>query len=224
MSKQLKISDLKRVVNVDVISKYAQILNNEGNKDEKQIEEILTKLGEKTPSREVLLQTRLGFILRDLSVREGLSTHLREKARDLRTKWKDFHKNLLLAPKYDVKCDKPTTENRERAKKSLFNQFLNSSPASRNKYNFETSLEANVVELEFTIFKHCDTLINKNYFITVRKCLRVIDDNLELRNYFLNYEIDSEEFLKRALKLYSTAPNQAQCDEDIQNENIVTLD
>jgi hypothetical protein len=212
MSKQLKISDLKRVVNVDVINKYADILKNESNKDEKQIEDILKKLSEKTPSREVLLQTRLGFILRDLSAREGLSIHLRDRARDLRTKWKEFHKNLMLAPKYDVKCDKPTTEHRENAKKSLANQF------KQSHFEFDVA-EHLVADLEFSIFKRCDTLINTRYFNTVKKCLRVIADNNELCKRFLSYDLDSEEFLTRAFKFHINT-----VESNSRNEDPVTLD
>ena len=224
MSKQLKISDLKRVVNVDVINKYAEILKNESNKDEKQIDEILKKLSEKTPSREILLKTRLGFILRDVAARESLSLHLREKARDLRTKWKEFHKSLLLAPKYDVKCDKPTTEHRENAKKSLSNQF------NQMDTRLLDADENLVADLEFSIFKHCDTLINVRYFNTVKKCLRVIDENRELSNRFLSYEIDSEEFLSRSLKYHqslssqASSKNQAQFESNSKNEEIFTLD
>lgn len=125
MSKQLKLNECKRVVNVDKFSEYAARLK-EKRISEEEIDRILDELGKKTPSRDVLLKTRLGFILKAVAENERLSKPVRDKARQLRTKWKDFHKRLFLAPKLDVKCDKPTTEGRERAKKSLENVFSNS--------------------------------------------------------------------------------------------------
>ena len=225
MSKQMKISDLKRVVNVDKIKKYADILKNENNRDEIQIETILKELSEKTPSREILLQTRLGFILRDLSARESLPMHLRDQARDLRTKWKEFHKSLLLAPKFDVKCDKPTTESRENSKQTLRNQFLRSNSSSEATVFFEADHENQLVaDLEFTIFKHSDSLIGSRYFSTVRKCLRVIAENSEIRNLFLTYQMQPEEFLNRSLK-HQTFSSEVKSDVHTDTSNsLVTLD
>ena len=204
----MKISDLKRVVNVDTINKYADILKNENNKDEKQIEAILKELSTKTPSREILLKTRLGFILRDLAARESLSKQVRDRARDLRTKWKEFHKSLLLAPKFDVKCDKPTTESRQNAKKTLANQFARSNAAHSDSLLFSIDGEENmslIGDLEFTIFKYCNTLINAKYFSTVRKCLKSIADNPELSHRFLTYEISAQEFLTKSVKYESSS-------------------
>ena len=98
------------MVNVDEISKNALILADTSNSDARQIENILVELNTKTPSREILMKTRLGFVLKELASRQSLPRSTREMARDLREKWKDFHKRLLCAPKCDVKCDKPTTE------------------------------------------------------------------------------------------------------------------
>ena len=80
MGKQLKIGELKRVVNIDVIFKYTQILKNGENTNVKQIENILGDLSNKTPSREVLIKTKLGFILKELSNRKTLPTKTRSMA------------------------------------------------------------------------------------------------------------------------------------------------
>jgi hypothetical protein len=221
MVKQLKISELKRVVNVEQINKYAIILKNENNNDEKQIETILNELNTKMPSREILLKTRLGFILRDLANRDNLSKNIREKAKQLRLKWKEFHKRILLAPKYDVKCDKPTTENRQNARNSLTNCFLRTNkPKDAGKesnskisdvvFNPEHEEFTQLIsDLEFLIFQYSDSLVNSKYFNTVRKCLKTITDNKDLRNGFLNYEITSKEFLKIAINEQSNMRNSS---------------
>ena len=211
MGKQLKISELKRVVNVDLLSKYANILSDEKNKDEKQIESILNELFSKTPSRDVLIKTRLGFILKDLSNRRHLSPTLRQKATDLRSKWKDFHKRLLLAPKFDVKCDKPTTERRQKARNSLHIAFeksiqreLNSSSQSVsniNKIDNQTSEQIHLLvgDLEFEIFKYCETLVNTKYLNSVNACIKYINENSDLRSKFLSCEITSAQFIQNCL-------------------------
>lgn len=116
---------------MDKFSEYASRLK-EKRISEDEIERILSELGKKTPSRDVLLKTRLGFILKDVAENPRLSKSVRDRARQLRTKWKDFHKRLFLAPKVDVKCDIPTTEGRERAKKSLENVLTKSSSSLSN--------------------------------------------------------------------------------------------
>ena len=49
MSKQLKINELKRVVNIDQFTKYASILKDSRNTNEREIEQILKELDSKTP-------------------------------------------------------------------------------------------------------------------------------------------------------------------------------
>lgn len=249
MVKQLKISELKRVVNVEQISKYAIILKNESNNDEKQIDNILNELNTKMPSREILLKTRLGFILRDLAIREGLSKEIREKAKQLRLKWKEFHKRILLAPKYDVKCDKPTTENRQNARNSLSNCFLRTNKSKEEVKNANAKIDVVVFnpeheeftqlisDLEFLIFQYCDSLVNSKYFNTVRKCLKSITDNLELRNRFLSYDLTSKDFLKIALNEqtslrnsssdlsdYFQTPSTSHSASKLVNDNTVIID
>ena len=104
MGKQLKLNELKRVVNVDKFSEYAAILANSANRNEKQIDKVLDELGKKTPSRDILKSTKLGHILKEVANRDCLSRTVRSKARRLREQWKEFHKRLLQAPRYDVKC------------------------------------------------------------------------------------------------------------------------
>ena len=101
MGKQLK---LNRVVNVDKFSEYAGILSDPTNQNESQLDKVLDELGKKTPSRDVLKRTKLGHILKEVSDRSTLSRSIRSKAKRLREQWKEFHKRLLQAPRYDVKC------------------------------------------------------------------------------------------------------------------------
>ena len=201
MVKQLKISELKRVVNVDLLSKYANILSDENNKDEKQIESILNELFTKTPSRDVLIKTRLGFILKDLSNRRNLSSNIRQKATDLRNKWKDFHKRLLLAPKFDVKCDKPTTERRQKARNSLHVAFEKSiqRDLKSSSQSMSEQIHLLVGDLEFEIFKHCETLVNTKYLNSVNMCIKYINENSDLRSKFLSCEITSTQFVQNFL-------------------------
>jgi hypothetical protein len=198
MAKQMKISDLKRVVNVETISKYAMQLRNEENMDEEQIENILNELEKKTPSREILMKTRLGFILKDLAERESLSKDVRDKARALRLKWKEFHKRLLLAPKYDVKCDKPTTEGRERARKALKNAFTKSKDQTTTDVHEatinEVDLDSVIKEIEFKIFTFNDNLVNISYFDMIRKAVRCVGD-IDQFSKLIKQEITLKEFL-----------------------------
>ncbi|CAF0926447.1 unnamed protein product [Brachionus calyciflorus] len=202
MGKQLKINELKRVVNIDKFSKYANILKDTNFNDERQIDSILNELALKTPSREVLMKTKLGFILKEISNRERLSKKIRDKALNLRTKWKDFHKKLLLAPKYDVKCDKPTTENRQKARQALLKTFINTNASSNGNIFFDSNQEEHITfvnDLEFAIFNHNDNLVNNKYFNLVRKCIRVINEKSKIRNDFLNYDLKAEDLIKQYL-------------------------
>ena len=79
MSKQLKISDLKRVVNLDEIRKLATILKDDKS-NETEILSAIEQLSTKMPSKEVLMQTRLGFILKDISKNEKISQEIRIRA------------------------------------------------------------------------------------------------------------------------------------------------
>jgi hypothetical protein len=56
MAKQVKISELKRVVNVDEMTKIASILKSTQS-TKVQITSALDRLNDKTPSREVLMTT-----------------------------------------------------------------------------------------------------------------------------------------------------------------------
>lgn len=198
MGKQLKISELKRVVNVDTFSKYASILADVTNENEKELINVLDELSKKTPSRDVLKQTKLGYILKDLSNRDKLSKEVRDKARRLRDKWKEFHKRLLLAPRYDVKCDKPTNESRTRARQSLTSAFAQSNIFDENK---ETEKQM-ILDLEFQIFQCCDTLVNTRYYNLIRKCLKEINENDSLRDNLIGRKQSVKEFaLKCSLEV-----------------------
>jgi len=203
MSKQLKISELKRVVNVDTITKHAAVLSDVNNLNQKQIESILIELGGKTPSKEVLMKTRLGFILKDLANREGLPKRTRNMANDLRQRWKDFHKRLMLAPKYDVKCDKPTSEGRMKAREFIRKTFLNANKSAdmstdNKSVRFDVDLEKHqqlVSDLEFKIFQFSDTLVNSKYFANIRKCMKLVSDDIQVRHNLLVYVLSANEFV-----------------------------
>lgn len=196
MSKQLKISELKRVVNVDKFTKYADVLRESTN--EKEIQSILSELEAKTPSRDILIKTRLGFILKELINRDRLSPSVRLHAQRVRVKWKEFHKKLLLAPSYDVKCDKPTTESREKVRSGLSGAFRRAE--SSMKHQDEDTLKGLAYQLEFGIFQYCDKLVNKRYFTTCRECVRVISNCETAREDYLNGRIDASEFIDKYLK------------------------
>jgi hypothetical protein len=217
MSKQLKINELKRVVDLDKFAKYTAILKDPKFNNEKEIDKILKELDKKTPSRDVLLKTRLGFILKDLASRETLPKSIRDQAKQLRIKWKEFHKRLLMAPTYDVKCDKPTTENREKARHALSSAFIrsnstrvyatasatNSTVDDSTRVSFKLDNEDHsslVAELEFIIFQSSDKLVNQKYFAKCRQVVKLVTDNLHVRDKFLNGEIDSTELLQNYLE------------------------
>lgn len=192
MGKQLKISELKRVVNVDTFNNYAKLLADITNTDEKEINNVLDELSKKTPSKDVLKQTRLGYILKELSNRDQLPKSVRKKAGRLREKWKDFHKRLLLAPRYDVKCDKPTNESRTRARQSLTSAF------QIDSLQFDENKEENkrlILDLEFKIFQCCDTLVNSRYYSLIRKCIKEISDSNDLRDKLIKKERSANEFV-----------------------------
>lgn len=212
----MKINELKRVVNVDKFSKYANILKDTNFNDEKQIDSILTELSKKTPSREVLMKTRLGFILKELSTRESLSKKTRDNALNLRTKWKDFHKRLLLAPKFDVKCDKPTSENRQKVRQAFSNAFSRGNSKNSNDQNsvlFDPNSEEHmglINDLEFSVFQHCDKLVNTKYFKTARQLIQQFQKpNNPLRDQFLRFELKTDDLIKKYLTQSSPAVSQA---------------
>ena len=230
MAKQLKISELKRVVNVDMISKYANALKDTNFKDERQINAILDELNKKTPSREVLMKTRLGFILKDLGNRSELSAKVRGKALDLRRKWKEFHKRLLLAPKFDVKCDKPTTENRTKARAQLSDAFLRSNQSPLSSPNTSSVVfcsdsddhESLVNDLEFAVYNYCDTLVNAKYFKFISLCGRQVVNNATLRNQYLTYQLEPLDLLLKCIA--APAPISTQKQQQKQGNSCCATD
>ena len=196
MGKQLKLSELKRVVNIDTFSKYASILADKSNTNESEIDHILDELSEKTPSRDILKQTKLGHILKELANRESLTKSIRNKSINLRQKWKDFHKNLLLAPRYDVKCDKPTTDSRLRARQSLTNAFLKLNNTNLVVFNEANELHKRLIlDLEFKLFQFSDTLVNLKYFNLVKKCIRIITENSDKAKQLVENELNINTFV-----------------------------
>lgn len=236
MGKQLKLNELKRVVNVDKFSQYAKILKDTSFTDEKQIYEILNELALKTPSRDILMKTKLGFILKELSRRPNLSKKTRDKALSLRTKWKEFHKKLLLAPKFDVKCDKPTTESRQKARHELINFFLKTNSTDLNSIIFDPSQEeysSLISDLEFMIFQHNDNLVNNRYLSLIRKCINILSENSKLKNDFLSYELKIEELINQYIltgspvyNLFSKTTNKSWSDKPStsSSENLIQID
>lgn len=200
MGKQLKISDLRRVVNIDKVSEYAKILSNEKMTNAKEIERILHELSTKTPSKEVLMKTRLGFILKDLTSREVLPLKTRYMARDLRVKWKEFHKKLLLAPKYDVKCDKPTMEHRMKARDYIRNSLarLRSTGDEQKPLDYDSTDERHlqmVTDIEFKVYQLNDTLVNARYFGLVKRCMKILANDCEMKTKLLKSELTVNEFV-----------------------------
>lgn len=198
MGKQLKISDLKRVVNIDKVSEYAKILSNEKMTNPKEIERILRELATKTPSKEVLMKTRLGFILKEISTREILPQKTRHMARDLRVKWKDFHKKLLLAPKFDVKCDKPTMEHRMKARDFIRNSMIRLSNTQTDILKYDPANEIHlqlVTDIEFKAYQFSDTLVNARYFGLVRRCMKVLASEPEMKTRLLESDLKANEFV-----------------------------
>jgi hypothetical protein len=189
MSKQLKISDLKRVVNIDEITKLASILKDEKSSENK-ILNAIERLNLKTPSREVLMKTKLGFILKDLGKNEKLNKEIRDKALAVRRKWKEFHKNLLLAQKLDVKCDKPTSEKRQNAKIQLL----------KSVYSNENSYNKDIIDLEFIIFQYCDNLINYKYLNIIKNCSILLKQDIELAKSYLNGCVSATDVLTQAIQ------------------------
>jgi hypothetical protein len=233
MTKQLKINELKRVVDLDKFAKYASILKDTKFHNEKEMSKILKELDTKTPSRDVLMNTRLGFILKEIANRETLSRNVRDQAKQLRLKWKEFHKRLLLAPAFDVKCDKPTTENRERARQALSNAFTRSnaskaaSTGDLNRVSFKSDCEDHVTliaELEFTIFQHCDKLVNQKYFAKCRQAIKLVSENINVRNKFLNGQIDSNQFVKSYLDNTSIKKYLSSCSNLAASNDLEMLD
>jgi hypothetical protein len=188
MTKQLKISDLKRVVNIDEITRIANILKDEKS-TENQILNAIEQLSYKTPSKEVLMQTKLGFILKDISKNEDLKQDIRIKAASVRKEWKEFHKNLLLAEKLDVKCDKPTTEKRQNAKTTLLKSINSINSTANSKIN----------ELEFLIFQYSDNLVNLKYSNIVRECANLIKQDADISKSFLNGYLSSKDLLSKVI-------------------------
>ena len=193
MSKQLKISDLKRVVNIDEITKLATILKDE-NSNETKILNAIEQLNSKMPSKEVLMKTKLGFILKDLSKNENLKEEIRVKAAEVRKKWKEFHKNLLLAQKLDVKCDKPTTEKRHNAKITLLKAVTNTTNINENFF-----INQQIVDLEFLIFQYCENIINLKYLNIVKSCADYLKKNLDDSKTFVSGQSSANDVLTRVV-------------------------
>ena len=188
MSKQLKISDLKRVVNIEEITKLASVLKDEKSSDN-QILNALEQLSNKMPSKEVLMQTKLGFILKDLSKNENLKQNIRIKAATVRKEWKEFHKNLLLAEKLDVKCDKPTTEKRQNAKITILKSI-----------NINSNANKKIDELEFLIFQYCDNLVNIKYSNVIKDCANLFKKEPDISKSYLNGILSSRDLLAKVNK------------------------
>ncbi len=135
-----------------------------------------------------------------MSRRTELPLDLRNKALAIRKKWKDFHKNLLLAERLDVKCDKPTTEKRESSKRVLYSALFGDTNNNTNRDSGQNDAKSMRVDsLEFYIFQYCDSLVSSMYFSTVQKCKTLFAVDETTTETFAKGQMKPAEVVNKAL-------------------------
>ncbi|XP_064627436.1 transcription elongation factor A N-terminal and central domain-containing protein 2-like [Lineus longissimus] len=114
--KQVTIKSLTRVVVVDDIKKIKEILVNKQTSNE-DLAKALKELGEKIPSKEIIMETKIGQIVRKL-VRHD-DEDVAKQAKAIYHKWKNFYAERSKLKPIEVKYDAKTESLRIKARKHL---------------------------------------------------------------------------------------------------------
>ena len=131
--RQATIQSLKRVVNVDHITRCKHILQNP-NEDKAVLLSTLGELEEKIPSREVLQSTKIGHTVRKLLKHKDVE--ISHCAMQIYKKWKKFFMNQSALKTIDVKCSL-TTENCRRSARTHLAKTLAVEPDHESVVKFE---------------------------------------------------------------------------------------
>jgi len=176
--KQTTIESLARVVVVEEIKQAKSILSIPNQRTD-QIITCLRNLSKRTPSKEVLLETKIGHVINKLRRHEN--EEVKSLARNILKSWKQFYRDIKQRQPIEVRCDKQTETFRKKAK-TLIAQALGLDASS------------NTVEIiERAVYLHHNRNINFAYKRMIRSMHFKVKSNNELRSKIINNDITAKE-------------------------------
>ncbi|XP_023220438.1 transcription elongation factor A N-terminal and central domain-containing protein 2-like [Centruroides sculpturatus] len=180
-TKQATLESLKGVVVIEDILRHKAILEWKNQEVENMLRS-LEELSKKTPSKEILISTKIGHLVHKLC--KHTNSEVSEKAKHLYEDWKTHILSKMNKPSIEVRSDIQTEKFREVAKRLL--------AESLNKK--ESSKLVNLLEKQ--IFHLCKRLINKNYRRTVRKVVFTIKNSPTVSEKLKLGKLSVEELLR----------------------------
>lgn len=106
----------QRVVVVERIYQAKAILSVENQRIDEMVS-ALKELDNCTPSKEVLLETKIGHTVNKL--RKHADKNIKELATNVLSRWKLFYRELKQRQPIEVRCDLKTEQFRKKARKLL---------------------------------------------------------------------------------------------------------
>lgn len=170
---QSTLQALSGVVVIEELESFKTILESDSEQTEKKIE-ILNKLYEKNPSKEVLIKVGIGktvnILRKGYEKSEGDERKLKELSGEVYKKWRNEleRKVELKSNPVDVQCDKETKRLRGSAKKFLSSALRDC--AASNSADSQTNKELSE-KLELEIFRQSNRLVNSKYRKLSRKVI-----------------------------------------------------
>ena len=182
---QSTIESLSRVVVVEDIKQAASLLSVENQKIETLIK-TLSELKKCTPSKEVLLETKIGHRVNKL--RRHSDENVSKLAITLLGKWKKFYRQQNERKPIEVRCNAKTELFRKKAK-----QLIASS--------LSVAISLPIVEIiERSAYINNSRSTCPSYRKIIRNVTIKLQHNEELRKRVLSNELSSEELFKEVTK------------------------
>ncbi|XP_002160057.3 transcription elongation factor A N-terminal and central domain-containing protein 2 [Hydra vulgaris] len=180
--RQTTIESLKRVVVVEEMIHVKNILSMPEQTID-QLVSCLTNLENRIPSKEVLLETKLGHVINKLRKHEA--EEVQQLAQKVLQKWKQFYKNINARQPIEVKSDKKTFLFRAKAKSLI---------ASGLKTELNNSL---VDVIEGTVYLTTGRSLQSDYRKAIRTLHFHLKNNKEIREDVLNKRISPQQICKK---------------------------
>lgn len=182
---QAAIEDCSRVVVVEHIQHAASVLSVENQSAETLIK-TMTELNKRTPSKEVLLETKIGHVVNKL--RNHSDENVKKIARVLLRKWKSFYKHQAERKPIEVRCN---------AKTELFRKKAKGLIASSLQVNVSLPL---VDVIERSAYMHNSRATCPKYRRIIRTVTIKLQNNDDLRKRVLSNELSPEDLFKEVMK------------------------
>ncbi|KAL3869422.1 hypothetical protein ACJMK2_042106 [Sinanodonta woodiana] len=183
--KQTTIESLKGVVIVEDILRHKSILVLKTSSKE-EILNSLRELGKKIPSRNVMLDTKIGRTVNKLCKNED--QEISQAAKRVYIKWRSHFEDHFSRPLIEVRCDLKTERLRTSGRKLLTDALQ-----VETNHSLPDAIERQV-------FQEHRQLVNNNYKRTMRALVFLLKNQQNMRTKVLAGEITVKHLVKENKK------------------------